>query len=502
MRGTLPLLALTLSACTLFEHSSSVSDTLVYCPIEVHVEGWAELDLSDSCAEEHRWVGEEDYHVSQLPEGQAAFEYEYTDTFETSGDVIEPTSGLGEAEVITLAMEHVFASTTLDEILHPPEPGTSTYVYDAASGTISMEEYGFSVSRVETTETTDGPELYIEYEQRYYQGEDGQRLDGSECLPSCGDAGGDTCAAAGSNMCDGLALLDSYDCDLCCDRSVYGSTGPHSFHIIDRADIYAWDSARAIAESNDATLICSQNRPDDLAHAYWAQKINATWYANGQSIADAIHTALSQGEASPRMVMIDELNSSTIDLIAEAATVMNEQYPQWVGRWGAFIVNGTAVSYARLNPAIDALFEAQATMGVELYVRQSEYCASGSTAGARDVWLAEFYNGSSSLARMNWLMARRAYKGSSSHISVLFGVADTYMNGTNPGVFLDRMFYVFLTRTYHDWMISMENGGPGAWKWDDPAMSNTSRDASFAASYGHYVVNGSQRSRLGQVSCD
>ncbi len=184
------LAALALSACTLFQHDPSVSGAQQYCPIEVRVEGWATLDLSDNCPEERRWVGEEQNHVSQLPEGQGAFAYAHTDTFTTSGDVSFPTSSLGDADVVELAMEHVFASTTLDEILHPPEPGTSTYVWDRYSGTITMDEFDGAVTSVETTETTGGPELYIEYDQVYYQGEDGTRLKGEECLPSCGSAGG------------------------------------------------------------------------------------------------------------------------------------------------------------------------------------------------------------------------------------------------------------------------------------------------------------------------
>lgn len=502
MRRLLSLSSLALCACTLFQHSSQVSDTLEFCPIEVRVEGWAEVDLSDSCAYEHRWVGQELYHVSQLPEGQAAFEYAYTDTFDVSGDVSSPSSGLGEASTVELAMEHVFAETTLDEILHPPDPGTSVYSWNRDAGSIAMDEYGFSVTHVETTETSDGPELYVEYAAAYYQGEDGGRLEEGQCVPSCGDAGGDTCAATGSSMCDGLEVFESHDCDLCCDRSTYGEAAPHSFHIIDREDVYHWDAVRVIAEANEATLISSQNKPEDLDVAFWAQKVNATWYANGQDLADAIHNALSQGASSPRMVMVDELNSGTIDIVADAADHLREHYPQWTGRWGAFVVNGTAVSFARLNPAIDALFDAQATLAVELYARQSEYCASGDSAGERDVWLADFYNGGRSLARMNWLMKRRTYRDSSSHVSVLFGVTDSYMNGTNPGVFLDRMFYVFLSRTYHDWTIAYDNGGPGAYKWDSPANGNTSRDVAFADSYEHYVVNGKASSRLGQVSCD
>ena len=69
-------------------------------------------------------------------------------------------------------------------------------------------------------------------------------------------------------------------------------------------------------------------------------------------------------------------------------------------------------------------------------------------------------------------------------------------------MFLDRIFYVLLTRSYHDWTMSLEHGGPGAYKWDSPAMSNTSRDVAFYDAYVHYVVNGKHSSRLGQVACD
>ena len=110
--------------------------------------------------------------------------------------------------------------------------------------------------------------------------------DCGECLTTCGDAGGDTCAGASSSLCDGLPLLPSSDCELCCDRSVYPPVAPHSFHIIDRDDIYSWDAIRVIAERDTPPLICSQNKPEDLDHAHWASKINATWYANGQAMAE------------------------------------------------------------------------------------------------------------------------------------------------------------------------------------------------------------------------
>ncbi len=331
---------------------------------------------------------------------------------------------------------------------------------------------------------------------------DGYQRVGDECVPSCGVAGGDTCVAATSNMCDGLTALASYDCELCCDRSVYPAVAPHSFHIIDRDDVYSWDAIRTIAERDVPPLICSQNKPKDLDHSHWASKINATWYANGQAMAEAIHGQLQDPDTTPQVVMIDELRSDTEDLVYEASEYMRTVYPQWNGRWGAFLVHGGSVSYANLNPAIDSLFDAQAHVVPEIYPSQSSYCAAGSSDSARDAWLVDFIDGTSSLARMNWLLARRTHRGSSSHISVLFGVIDAYMDGTYPAWFLDRMFYVFVAQTDNPSLISAANGGPGAYKWDDPSMSNTSRDLAFYESYEHYVTGGSTSSREGSVNCN
>lgn len=331
---------------------------------------------------------------------------------------------------------------------------------------------------------------------------DGYQRIGDECVPSCGVAGGDTCVAAGSNMCDGLTALASYDCELCCDRSVYPPVAPHSFHIIDREDVYSWDAIRVIAERDVPPLINSQNKPKDLDHTHWASKINATWYANGQALAEAIHGQLQDPATTPQVVMIDELRTDTEDIVYEASEYMRTVYPQWNGRWGVYLVNGESVSYANLNPAIDSLLEANAHIVPEIYPYQSTYCASGSTDATRDAWLAEFIDGSSSMARLNWLLARRTYKGSSSHISLMFGVIDAYMDGTYAAWFLDRMFYVTVSQTDNPWIIGAANGGPGAYKWDDPSMSNTSRDLAFYESYEHYVTNGLTSSRQGSVNCD
>jgi hypothetical protein len=58
-----------------------------------------------------------------------------------------------------------------------------------------------------------------------------------------------------------------------------------------------------------------------------------------------------------------------------------------------------------------------------------------------------------------------------------------------------------VTRSGYPSIISLQNGGPGAWKWDGPYVSSTSRDLAFAQSFEHYVVQGKSSSRLGPVSC-
>lgn len=41
---------------------------------------------------------------------------------------------------------------------------------------------------------------------------------GGVCVPSCGQAGGNTCSSGTDGQCDGFALLTSYDCAACCYR--------------------------------------------------------------------------------------------------------------------------------------------------------------------------------------------------------------------------------------------------------------------------------------------
>ena len=171
-----------------------------------------------------------------------------------------------------------------------------------------------------------------------------------------------------------------------------------------------------------------------------------------------------------------------------------------------FLVDGLNVSYASgLNAAphraVDALLDAHALIAVEMYPTRDAYCASGSTSAARDTWLAAHYRGDATRARFPWLVQRRSARASASHLSVVFAVGDDFVGATQGAVYLDRLMFVWATRSQHRWAILVDNGGPGAWKWDAPHVGNTSRDAAFAASYQHYAVAGATSSRLGPVPC-
>ena len=325
--------------------------------------------------------------------------------------------------------------------------------------------------------------------------------DCGDCALSCAEAGGDTCVAASSNVCDCLPLLDSHDCELCCDRSVYPELTANSNHVVVLDDFYSWDSILDLALGGSGPMITSQNPPNEVPRDQWVQNIHTSWYASGTEMADAIHIGLCDPDDSPAKVMIDELSTNTIDMIDECATRMRTVYPQWAGRWGAYLVNGQSVSYPNLNPAIDALLDAHALITAEMYFSRSDYCASAASDGDRDVWLGDLYRGGATLGRFHWLVERRTSRNSASWLTVMFGVTDTYMDGDDPSIFLDRMFYVWVTRSGYRQFLLAAAGGAGAWKWDAAAVSNTSRDLAFAESFRHYCTDVEVSSRLGPVDC-
>lgn len=337
--------------------------------------------------------------------------------------------------------------------------------------------------------------------------------------PTCALAGGNTCTDASTTLCSDLPAIASSDCAICCQRPADPPLWPASFQIVHKDFYTHWDAIDGLGARLPYVLIASQNRPAQVPALRWSQNITTEYgydegmlvpFHSGAEIAAFIHRMLQKGEAGPRFVMIDELRdgvgTSTQTLVHDCAVELATRYPQWRGRWGAYVVNGPHVAYTGLNddgkPAIDALLDAGAILAAEMYARRVDYCNAGSTTAARDAWLADFFHGSRGSfpqARFHWLAQRKVARRSTSQLSILFGVTDGYMTGTGPAVFLDRMFYVWRTRSGYPSVLLPNGGGVGSWKWQD--QSPTSRDLAFAQSFEHYVVQGRTNSLKGAVSC-
>ncbi len=326
---------------------------------------------------------------------------------------------------------------------------------------------------------------------------------GDRCVPSCGIAGGNTCVGADSTLCDFLPALESYDCARCCARPDPAPVAPRSFHTVVIAHRAHWDSVLDLSQRGLGPMITSQNKPEDLPFDQWANNLH--WEAtggDGATLADEAHARLGNPAGAPAFVLVDELRTNTQDTLLAFARRMAARYPQYRGRWGAYLGPGEAITYAAWTPAIDALLEAGAILVPEMYFSRESYCRAGAGAGDRDIWLGRMFRGDERFARVHWLVQRARHLGSDSRISPILGVIDRFIDGPRPAVYLDRMFYVWMTRSEYPGLVLPENGGMGAWKWDGGAMENTSRDLAFAQSFDHYLVQRRADSRLGQVDCD
>lgn len=285
----------------------------------------------------------------------------------------------------------------------------------------------------------------------------------------------------------------------------YPAPAPSSFHFVYQSSLTHWDAIATLSASYPNVAFVAKVKPPQIGPERWAAYLS--YRDDPQPTAEDIDALLSDPINGPRYVMIEELHDAESEAyFAALATQMKAQYPQWAGRWGAFVGFG---NYPVWADALDALLEADAMLSLELYPSQSEYCAAGANGGERDIWLAERFTGNASFGRLNWLLARKSMHGSSSFVSPLFGVGDVLLDGQSPAVFMDRLFYVWVTRTGQPSMINAANGGPGAYKWQDVAdtplgygVGNTSRDLAFAESFQHYSVEGKTTSRLGPVPCN
>lgn len=320
------------------------------------------------------------------------------------------------------------------------------------------------------------------------------------CLPTCGGAGGNTCTDASTTLCKDLPLIESSDCAACCSRRPLPPVGPNGFHLIVRADTDRWDGIVGLMDRG--AILCSENRPGSIPPERWCRKISGD-YDSADGLVDKIHLAFQVDPEQPAKIMIDELEVSTIDKITQVAALMRHHYSQYTGLWGVFIENTGAGDPARYygpkEAAINELLLANAILAAEMYIGRGAYCNCGGTCmdatsyGTRDVWLADWFRGDfGTWKKFAWLVQQRASLGSSSHLSVVFGVTDSMVGTSDAYIFIDRLFYVWVTRSGFPSTLSWENGGAGAYKWEAATVSSANRDNLFADSYNHYCFGATE----------
>lgn len=284
------------------------------------------------------------------------------------------------------------------------------------------------------------------------------------------------------------------------------------FHIVARRTPLRWNAIHALVRGHELPLITSENRPDGVAPRDWCKYILARRVATARDLADEVIGALS-GDEPAAMAMIDELagGRGLVPKIALAARRLRTRRPDLRGRWGAFVGSGPRTAYTAFNPpdapAIDELLRADATLTLELYPRYSAYCASATTVAGRDQWMADFFRGESGAfpqPRLRWLAARRERLGSASRLTVLFPTTDVkpldYLGRIEPAAYLDRIFYVWATRSGFRRLLLAENGGVGTYKWDE-AVIHRLRDTRFVESWNHYCRDGATTTLRGRPGC-
>lgn len=280
------------------------------------------------------------------------------------------------------------------------------------------------------------------------------------------------------------------------------------FHIVVRRAPGKWDAVHELVCRQLLPLITSENRPYDVAAQNWCKYSLARRHKSGREVADDVLDALT-GDDHAAMAMIDELagGHDLVPNIAEAASLLRTERPDLRGLWGAFVAGGTGTAYTSFNPkeapAIDELLRADATLALELYPRYSDYCAAAKTTSGRDQWLADFFRGEAGAfpqPRLLWLVRRRRELRSRSRLTVVFPTTNVepidFLGTTEPEVYLDRLFYVWATRSGLRGLMLAENGGIGTYKWDEK-VSDPAMDAAFVESWDHYCRDGATNTLRG-----
>lgn len=237
----------------------------------------------------------------------------------------------------------------------------------------------------------------------------------------------------------------------------------------------------------------------------WCKSLSVRTAASGAALANAVAVEIWGGRDR---VMVDEVNTDPVfnARMKDCADILGSNPTFW-GRWGAYVIRAGSVSVLQdCQPALDACLRASASIVYEAYVKHSTYCNQHTTnPGMRDQWLGNYFKD-----RMDYIVARRSavsYPGwPLSYIHPVFGVTDfvnppgladiAMMNCTNPNVFLDRMFYVWRTRSGYPGSINHGFGGVGSWKWEHPMVGTSSRDDFFRDSWNWYCRDGNSGSRM------
>lgn len=281
------------------------------------------------------------------------------------------------------------------------------------------------------------------------------------------------------------------------------------FNTAEVATADEWPALAALIRAYPATRWVSTT-PPPVGPERWALRLGVEDFADGQSLGERIAHVLAGADAGPRptTVIIDELRggeNSTLERVARCATWLHRERPALDGgHWAIYLAHQNIAAFDTLLEALDPVLAAGATIAVEMYATESAYCGAGREEGAGDRWLADFFlggRGSSPGAGFAWLAERRRLRGSRSRLTAVFGVTDAYLDGRDPFVFLDRMFYVWMTRTGFPRVLSAANGGAGSYKWQRDHLDATTRDQRFAAAWEHYCGHGRTFSLAGGVAC-
>lgn len=292
------------------------------------------------------------------------------------------------------------------------------------------------------------------------------------------------------------------------------------FHILNVSSPNNYNSIVNLVNAGTGSYVCSNSMPSGITSARWCKKIQ-TFHSSGSGFAFSSGTnmALSANgivpalQAGAQYVMLDELdNGSRGDVraqIVECCAAM-AAYPQYTGRWGCFLsmkhyaaeLNSSSPSQA----AIDALLNAQAIVGAEMYVTQWAYhYESGGSSNvtnpapnypAGDTWLGNYWKGGPSIARFMWLVNRRNSLGSSSRLTAVFSVYDADLNRQQrQNAFMNHCLWVWRHKTGYPSTINATNGGAGTYKWD--SIGDTGRDAVYETAWNYYCRDFSTGSGAG-----